>query len=73
MDTSVAALANAENEVALSKHTMELGGSKRVTPPKNRPTPSQTAGKGRPTPSRKEAQAKRSRSGRPKASGKKRR
>ncbi|NND76372.1 MAG: membrane protein insertase YidC [Ilumatobacter sp.] len=41
--------------------------SKRVTPPKSRPT---TNAKGRPTPSRKEAQAARSR---PKSSGKKRR
>jgi YidC/Oxa1 family membrane protein insertase len=57
--------------------------SKRVTPPKNRPTPSNpkssnrnssTGSKGRPTPTRKEAQAARtSKSGRPKASGKKRR
>lgn len=45
--------------------------SKRVTPPKSaRPD---SAGKGRPTPSRKDAQAKRSKSARPKASGKKRR
>lgn len=45
--------------------------SKRVTPPKNRPTPSSGA-KGRPTPSRKEAQAKKSksRSSRPKSSKK---
>jgi YidC/Oxa1 family membrane protein insertase len=41
--------------------------SKRVTPPKNRPTPSASA-KGRPTPTRQEAQAKRgsSKSSRPK-------
>jgi YidC/Oxa1 family membrane protein insertase len=49
--------------------------SKRVTPPKNRPTPSSGA-KGRPTPSRQEAQAKRaksskgSKSSRPKSSKK---
>ena len=49
--------------------------SKRVTPPKDRPTPSSSGGKGRPTPSRKQAQAKRASrtSSRPKASGKKRR
>ena len=46
--------------------------SKRVTPPKKRPTPSPDA-KGRPTPSRKEAQANRasSKSSRPKSSKKK--
>lgn len=44
--------------------------SKRVTPPKNRPTPS-GAGKGRPTPTRKEAEA--ARSSRPKPSKKKKR
>jgi len=47
--------------------------SKRVTPPKNRPTPS-TGAKGRPTPSRKKAQAKKgkpSKSSRPKPSKKK--
>jgi YidC/Oxa1 family membrane protein insertase len=46
--------------------------NKRVTPPKNRPTPSSGA-KGRPTPSRKEAQAKKaksSKSSRPKSSKK---
>ena len=46
--------------------------SKRVTPPKNRPTPSSGA-KGRPTPSRKQAQAKKgksSKSSRPKSSKK---
>jgi YidC/Oxa1 family membrane protein insertase len=42
--------------------------SKRVTPPKNRPTPSSSA-KGRPTPSRKDASAEKSNS-RPKSSGK---
>ena len=44
------------------------GASKRVTPPKNRPTPSSSA-KGRPTPSRKDAQPTKS-SNRPKSSGK---
>ncbi len=42
--------------------------SKRVTPPKNRPTPSSSA-KGRPTPSRKDAQPEKSNT-RPKSSGK---
>jgi YidC/Oxa1 family membrane protein insertase len=41
--------------------------SKRVTPPKNRPTPS-SAAKGRPTPSRKDSQS--TKSNRPKSSGK---
>jgi len=45
--------------------------SKRVTPPKNRPTPSSGA-KGRPTPSRKQAKSKKSdKSARPKSSKKK--
>ena len=43
--------------------------SKRVTPPKNRPTPSSSA-KGRPTPSRKDAQSTKS-TNRPNSSGKK--
>jgi YidC/Oxa1 family membrane protein insertase len=43
--------------------------SKRVTPPKNRPTPSSSA-KGRPTPSRKDAQPTKS-SNRPNSNGKK--
>ncbi len=62
---------------AAAKTAKDKGGSarpiptsKRVTPPKNRPT---TSAKGRPTPSRKEAQAARARSSRPKTSGKKRR
>ena len=50
--------------------------NKRVTPPKNRPTPSKSS-KGRPTPTRQEAlaarTAKTARSSRPKSSGKKRR
>ncbi len=45
--------------------------SKRVTPPKNKPTPS-TGSKGRPTPSRKQANEKK-RSSRPKSSSKRRR
>jgi YidC/Oxa1 family membrane protein insertase len=44
--------------------------NKRVTPPKSRPTASQSGSKGRPTPSRQEAQAKRVK---PKTSSKKRR
>jgi len=43
--------------------------NKRVTPPKNRPTPSSGA-KGRPTPSRKDAQGKKAKSSRPKSSKK---
>ena len=43
--------------------------NKRVTPPKNRPTPSSGA-KGRPTPSRKDAQSKKAKSSRPKSSKK---